>query len=130
METINTIFPAEPVFLQPSAHPQQPTQQAVVPAPQFTTVGTLTATLTIASAISIGSNMVDVKNGAMTTGQAVLNGMAKGAAATLIMNATARSTILQVAMAAAVLAGAGFLIDTTMKKNKEELCHLGESPAL
>ena len=129
MEIINTIPSAEPASWQVSTQPQQPMQQTVVPAPQFTTVGTLAATLTIASALSIGSNMVDVRNGAMTTGQAVLNGVAKGTAASLIIAETSRSTTLQVVMAAAVLGSAGFLIDTAMKKNKEELCRIEVSPA-
>ena len=62
------------------------------------------------------------------SGIAVLNGVVKGTAATLILNATARSTVLQVAMAVGVLAGAGYLIDSSMKKNKQELCRIEESP--
>jgi len=94
-------------------------QQAIV-VPQYTPVGTLITTLTIASAVTIGSNMVDVQNGSMTMPQALLNGVAKGSAATLILNSTARNTTLQVVMAAGVLASAGYLIDSAMKKNKQE----------
>jgi hypothetical protein len=97
-------------------------------APQFTPVGTLLTTLTIASAVSIGSNMVDVQNDSMTVPQAVLNGVVKGAAATLILNTAARNTVLQVALAGGVLAGAGYLIDSAMKKNKQELCSIEERP--
>ncbi len=95
-----------------------------IPAPQFSTLGTVASTLTIASAVSIGSNMVDVKNGGMTFAEAVANGLVKGTAATIIINATARSTALQVGLAAAVLAGAGYTIDTLMKKSKQELCRV------
>ncbi|MBM9612823.1 hypothetical protein JWJ90_00825 [Desulfobulbus rhabdoformis] len=80
--------------------------------------------LGIASAMSVGSNWVDVRRGALTPGQAVVNGLAKGVAATLIIQATSRSTPLQVALAASVLAGAGYLIDATMKKSKDELCQV------
>jgi hypothetical protein len=91
-------------------------------------VGDALSTLGIASAVSIGSNWRDVRHGAMTPAQAVLNGMAKGAAATLILKATTRSTPLQIVLAMGVLAGAGFLIDSTMKKDKRELCAIaGES---
>ncbi len=123
-------IPAPPTATPPSLLvgtllPKNPPPETVYP-PQFTTTGTIAATLTIASAASIGSNMVDVKNGSMTVGEAVLNGVVKGTAATVILNATARSTTLQVVLAASVLAGAGFVIDSMMKKNKHELCRTGE----
>ena len=106
----------------------QPVVPQGVAAPQCTPAGTIITTLTIASAVTIGSNMVDVQNGSMTMPQAVLNGVVKGTAATLILDATARSTVLQVAMAAGVLAGAGYLIDSAMKKNKLEFSNIQESP--
>ncbi len=87
---------------------------------------TALSTLSLASAVSIGSNWVDVCNGAMTPAQAILNGFAKGAAATLILRATTRSTPVQIVMAAGVLAGAGFLIDSAMKKSKRELCAIDD----
>lgn len=88
----------------------------------FGLVGDTLSTLGIASAVSIGSNWRDVRHGAMTPAQAVLNGVAKGAAATLILRATSRSTPLHIVLAMGVLAGAGFLIDSAMKKDKRELC--------
>ncbi len=99
-----------------------PKTSETIPAPRFSPLGTVASTLTIASAVSIGSNMVDVRNGAMTLPEAVANGVVKGTAATLIINATARSTVLQVVLSAAVLAGAGYAIDSLMKKNKRDLC--------
>lgn len=75
----------------------------------------LLTTLTIAGAVAIGSNMVDVQNQVMTVPQALLNGLAKSAAATLILGVTTRSTALQVILAAGVLAGSGYLIDSAMK---------------
>jgi len=77
---------------------------------------TLLNTIGLASAVAIGSNWVEVRRGTMTPGQAVLNGIAKGAAVSLIFKATARNTPLQVVLAVGVLAGAGFLIDSTMKQ--------------
>lgn len=103
-------------------HLFQPGRQGVASAPEFTPMGTITATLTIASAVSIGSNMVDVRNGTMNVSQAIFNGLAKGAAASLVLNATARSTTAQVVMVAGVLVGAGYLIDTAMKKGREVHC--------
>lgn len=85
-------------------------------------VGLAVTTLVISSAVSVGSNLVDVRNQSMTLPQAVLNGLFKGAAASLILHVTSRSTPLQVTMAAGVLAAAGFLIDSAMKKSKRELC--------
>lgn len=117
MEIINTNHIDTPGILQTNMMPVQPGWQPIVPvpAPQFTTLCTKSTTLTIASAFSIGfHNMVDVQNGAMSIPQAILNGLAKGAAASLILNATARSTALQVVMAAGVLAGTGYLVDSAM----------------
>ncbi len=121
METTNQTSINVPVPPQVSPGPLQPAgQPVVVPAPQFSQTGTLITTLTIASALSIGSNMADVKNKKMSISQAVLNAAAKGVAATIILNATARSTALQVVTTAGILAGAGFLIDTVMKKDKNK----------
>lgn len=102
------------------------TPPETVPMPQFSSVGSVAATLTIASALSVGTNMVDVRNGAMTKSQAVVNGVVKGTVATVILNATTRGTALQVVMAAGVLAGAGFMIDSVMKKDRKELCLVPE----
>jgi len=113
MDTINNI----PLYsVQPA-----PLSQGVA-VPQVSLLGTVVTTLTLASAVSIGSNMLDVQNGSMTMPQAILNGVAKGTAATLILNTTARSTALQVVLAAGILGGAGYLIDSAMKKNRQELC--------
>lgn len=108
-----------PVGMQPQVNIPVPP----IP-PPFSPVGNLAVTLTIASAFSIGSNTVDVKNGSMTAGQAVVNGLAKGVATSVILAVTTRSTVGQVAVAAGVLAVAGYLIDSNMKKGKEELCSI------
>ncbi len=100
--------------------PLQPVaRSAPIPVRQSLRTGTLITTITIASALGIGSNMVAVKNGDMTISQAVLNGTVKGTAATVILNATARKTALQVITAAGVLAGAGFLIEMALKKDNK-----------
>ena len=90
--------------------------------PTKTTIGTVTTTVTLASALAIGANMVDVRNGTMSMSRAVLNGLAKGSAASLIMSATLPSTPQRVALIAGLLAGAGFYIDSNMKTKKKELC--------
>lgn len=113
----------------PTATPVQrplPLQPIPVPQDRYTTFGFMAATLTIASAASIGSNMVDVRNGTMDTGTAVVNGLAKGAAASLILALTPKDTSVQVGLTAAALAGAGYYIDRSMKKNKQEICEIRE----
>lgn len=95
-----------------SSVPVQPVQGA-----SFSPFGSLAATLTIASAASIGANMLDVKNGTLTLPLAVLNGFAKGAAASYILSKTTRSTAGEVLVAAGFLAGAAYFIDLKMKKS-------------
>lgn len=93
----------------------------------FSPVGTIAATLTIASAASIGSNLIDVRNGSMSLPLALVNGVVKGAAASYILSKTTRSTTTEVLVAAGFLAGAAYFIDSKMKKNvkaasKEQKC--------
>ena len=118
-----------PVLIPTTAPVQRPLPLQPIPVPQdrYTTVGFMAATLTIASAASIGSNMVDVRNGTMDTGTAVINGLAKGAAASLILSLTPKDTSVQIGLTAAALAGAGYYIDRAMKKNKQEICEVRES---
>ncbi|PIE73553.1 MAG: hypothetical protein CSA20_02520 [Deltaproteobacteria bacterium] len=99
-----------PFFATPSLSPVQ----SASPAP-FGTPGEVVTTLTLASAVSIGSNMIEVQRGTMPLSRAVFNGVAKGAAAALIVQTISRSSVLQVALAASVLASAGYVIDTIMK---------------
>ncbi len=99
-----------PFLAAPPLFPVQP----VSPTP-LGTPGEVVTTLTLASAVSIGSNMIEVQRGTMPLSRAVLNGVAKGAAAALIVQATSRSSVFQVALAASVLASAGYAIDTIMK---------------
>lgn len=112
----------ESVFPKNYIYPIDTGRQPVTPAPLFSPIGSIATTLTIASALSIGSNMVDVQNGGMTFPLAISGGLAKGAAATLILSVTTRSTVVQVMLAAGVLATAGYLIDSIMKKDLDELC--------
>ncbi len=100
--------------------------QNIQPSTPFSPLGSVAATLTVASAASIGSNWVDVRRGGMSRTNAVLNGFAKGVAATVILNSTARSTALQVGLAAGILAGAAYTIDSVMKKSRKELCQVPE----
>lgn len=89
---------------------------APIPEEQFTPLGFMAATLTIASAATIGANMVEVDNGTMTKCQAVVNGVAKGTAASVILSLTPKKTVLDIALTAAALAGTGYAIDRIMKK--------------
>ncbi len=90
---------------------------APIPIPQdtYTPLEFAAATLAIASAATIGANMVDVQNNTMTGTKAVVNGIAKGAAATVILSLTPKKTVWEIALTAAALAGAGYAIDRAMK---------------
>lgn len=57
--------------------------------------------------------------------QAMVNGLAKGAAASLILARLPRTTTTQVLVASGVLAAAAYMIDTGMKKSTRELCEIG-----
>ncbi|PID41206.1 MAG: hypothetical protein CR981_04250 [Proteobacteria bacterium] len=106
---------------------QRGTADAFVPATRFTdSLWPVAAVLTVASAVSIGSNMVEVRNGGMTIPQAVVNGIAKGAAASIVLKVTERRSPLGVVAAAGVLAGTGYLIDSMMKKRKTQQCQIPE----
>ncbi len=113
-----------PLAATPTASSIRTNSPAFIQVPQFTSVSSIATTLTVASAASIGSNLVDVRNGSMTMGQAVANGMAKGAAVSLILSSTVRSNALQIGLAAGILAGAGYMIDSVMKKSKRDLCRI------
>ncbi len=93
------------------------------------TMGDMLNILGIASAVSIGSNWVEVRNGTMRPAQAVFNGVAKGAAAPLLLKAASHRTPLQIAFTMGILAGAGFLIDSAMKKDTRERCVITEEAA-
>ena len=95
-------------------------QPIPIPADRYSPLGFGAATLTIASAATIGANMVDVHNGAMTPPQAVANGIAKGVLATVILSVTPKKSTLDVLVTAAALAGAGYAVDRMMKKRKGE----------
>ncbi|MBL0712381.1 MAG: hypothetical protein JJV98_01660 [Desulfosarcina sp.] len=99
---------APPAFsLQPAAYPTV----TAVPAQTSISPGTMVSSVLLASAIAIGTNMVDVKRGSMSLGMAMLNGLAKGTTATLILAATNRLSIPSVIVTAGTLAVAGFAID-------------------
>jgi predicted NAD/FAD-binding protein len=61
--------------------------------------------------------MVEVQDGTMTVFEAVVNGVAKGTAANMILNATSRETAVVLVHTAGLLAGAGYLIDRTMNSS-------------
>ncbi|PID75298.1 MAG: hypothetical protein CSA20_07805 [Deltaproteobacteria bacterium] len=82
----------------------------------FSPLGNVAATLTIASAMAVGSNLVEVRAGNLPLSVAVVNGLAKGVAASYILSKTTRSTTAEVVAAAGVLAGVAYFIDAKMKK--------------
>ncbi|PIE73634.1 MAG: hypothetical protein CSA20_02180 [Deltaproteobacteria bacterium] len=84
--------------------------------------GTVAAAVTVAGAVSIGSNILDVQRGIMTPAQAVVNSLAKGATASLVTTQVPRTSAFQVLLAAGLLATAGYTIDSLMKKSREQLC--------
>jgi hypothetical protein len=97
--------------------PVNPVQQACAPV-------SLAETLVIASALSIGSNMVDVQKGAMALPRAITNGFAKGMAATLILNTTSRETTVDTVITVGILATAGYMIDQAMNIDRGTSCQL------
>ncbi len=97
---------------------------APIPVPQdtYTPLEFAAITIILASAATIGANMVDVQNGSLTKARAVVNGLAKGTAASLILSLTDKKSVLDIGITASALAGAGYLIDKVMKKDREALC--------
>ncbi|PIE58685.1 MAG: hypothetical protein CSA33_01925 [Desulfobulbus propionicus] len=95
---------------------------AVQPLPTSPSVsmGVLVSTLAVASAASIGSNMIEVKNGSMTVSRAVANGLLKGAAASTILSRLPRQSPLEIVAACGALGVAGYMIDSIMKESKQE----------
>ena len=104
---------------------------APIPVPQdtYSPLEFAAITITLASAATIGSNMVDVRNGTMTRTKAVVNGIAKGTAASLILSLTDKKSLADIGITAAALAGAGYLIDTIMKKGPDALRDTRETDA-
>ena len=116
-------LPEEPALLSMVQVPG-PVILAPVPVPQDTypPLEFAAITVTIASAATIGSNIADVQNGTMSKTQAVVNGLAKGTAASLILSLTDKKSLVDNGITAAALAGAGYLIDKIMKKGPDTSC--------
>lgn len=100
-----------------------------VPIPQdtYSPLEFVALTIVIASAATIGSNMVDVQNGTMSKKRAMANGLVKGTAASLILSLTEKKSLADIGITAAALAGAGYLIDKVMKKGPNTLCDSRET---
>ncbi|WP_035239125.1 hypothetical protein [Desulfobacter vibrioformis] len=124
MNSFDPVLAPQNSILRPAESTLPSLSQAFgpVPVPRESYPPLALAAITIASAATIGSNMVDVQNGTMSKTQAVLNGLAKGTAASLILSLTGRKSLVDIGMTAAALAGAGYLIDTIMKKGPEAPC--------
>ena len=80
----------------------------------------MATTILLAGSMAIGANMSDVKQGTMSPGMAVLNGLAKGAASTLIFSAATRLSASSVVLAAGALAATGFAINHFMPDRVEK----------
>ncbi|WP_321495684.1 hypothetical protein [uncultured Desulfobacter sp.] len=126
-QVVQSTEPTLPTMVQAPG----PFMFAPIPVPQdtYTPLGFATIIITIASAATIGSNMVDVHNGTMSKTQAVINGFAKGTAASLILSLTNKKSLADIGMTAAALAGTGYLIDKIMKKGPEASCPPGGTDA-
>jgi|GEM_PF-4144799 len=124
----SVVQPGEPTLLSMVQVPG-PVMLAPVPIPQdtYTPLEFAAVTIAIASAATIGSNMVDVQNGTMSKTRAVVNGLAKGTAASLILSLTDKKSLADIGITAAALAGAGYLIDKVMKKGPDALCDSRET---
>ena len=108
---------APPVYrLQPAAQPFV----TVAPAPSAISPGGMISTVLLASSIAIGANMVAVQRGSMSSGMAVLNGVAKGTVASLTLAVTNRVSTASVIATAGTLAVAGFVIDYLMTDSIEK----------
>lgn len=114
---------AQPTLLSMVQAPG-PVMLAPVPVPQDTYPPWEFAALTIAlaSAATIGANVADVQNGTMSKTQAVVNGLAKGTAASVILSLTDKKSLADIGITAAALAGAGYFIDKIMKKGPDASC--------
>jgi len=114
---------AEPI-LPSTVQAPGPVMFAPIPVPQdtYTPFEFAAITITIASAATIGSNMVDVRNGSMSKTKAVVNGLIKGSAASLILSLTDKKSLVDIGITAATLAGAGYVIDNLMKKGPDASC--------
>lgn len=108
-----------------------PVMFAPIPVPRdtYTPLEFAAVIITLASAATIGSNIVDVQNGTMSKTRAVINGLAKGTAASLILSLTDKKSWGDVGITAAALAGVGYLIDKLMKKDPDDLCDPRETQA-
>ncbi|WP_320041866.1 hypothetical protein [uncultured Desulfobacter sp.] len=106
-----------------------PPMFAPIPIPQdaYTPLEFAAVTIAVASAATIGSNMVDVQNGTMSKPRAVVNGLLKGTAASLILSLTDKKSLVDIGITAAALAGAGYLIDKAMKKGPDTICEPRET---
>ncbi len=133
MEPFNPITPIAPQTMIDSATvttaprvwiPIQSIHPTPIPEENFTPTEFAVATIAVASAATIGSNLVEVKKGTMTSKMAITNAVVKGAAASVILTLTPKQTALDIALTAVALAGAGYAVDRIMKKSAAEICEL------
>ncbi len=74
-------------------------------------------TLVLASSVSFGSNLLEVKKGRMEPEVAVSNAVVKGVLSTAVISAMRPATPLRVAGCACLLGGVGYIVDSLMKNS-------------
>lgn len=72
-------------------------------------------TFVLASSVSVGSNLIEVKRGRMGLDLAVGNALVKGVLATAVLGGSRPVTALQVVGTACLLGGVGYFVDSMMK---------------
>ena len=127
--TVDTVVNTTTVYGQRILSPIQAIHPTPIPEENFTSTEFAVATVAVASAATIGANLVDVQKGTMTPKMAVGNAVVKGVAASLILTVTPKRTAMDIALTAVALAGAGYAIDRIMKKSAAEICGLPAAPA-
>ncbi len=79
------------------------------------------ATLVLASSVSLGSNLLEVKNGRMEPETALANALVKGTLSSAVLAGMRPTTPLRVAGGICLLGSVGYVVDFFMKKNPESV---------
>ncbi len=98
---VNTAYLTAPSYLIAAPIP-------VMPAPNQ---GGRIATILLRGALAVGANMVAVKQGTMSPGMAVLNGLAKSAVSSLTLAHTDPLSPVSVIKSFGILVASGYVID-------------------
>ncbi len=72
-------------------------------------------TFLLASSVSAGSNLVEVRKGRMGLDLAISNALVKGVLATIVLSGSRPETLLQIAGKVCLLGSVGYVVDSLMK---------------